>query len=287
MNSDNGCGPDWASPTGVRKEYANSASIDARLDFYRQFGDRGGQWYERLFDVLPLAAGTRVLDVGCGGGTLWMRNANRCAADVRVVIGDASPGIVSIARRRLCVCKFFEAAAAMKVERLPFRDKSFDVVVAAHLLYHVADRRKGLLEVNRVLVKGGHIVATTIGSTHLAELAELLGDFRDEYRHSRVGPTNLFIDDLVAEVGAHFSVALVYHWKENLIVRDAAALVDFLMATHLRDMLICDKERLRNYFENFIMRRGAVRLATHSGAVVGVNKNNISRSDASYDDGKK
>ncbi len=44
---------------------------------------------------------------------------------------------------------------------LPFADKSFDAVLACHMLYHVPDARLALLELRRVLRPGGVIAITT------------------------------------------------------------------------------------------------------------------------------
>jgi SAM-dependent methyltransferase len=60
---------------------------------------------------------------------------------------------------------------------LPFRDDSFDLVIANHMLYHVEDRRRGLTDIRRVLRTGGSLFASTNGIDHLREIKALMRDF--------------------------------------------------------------------------------------------------------------
>ena len=59
---------------------------------------------------------------------------------------------------------------------LPFRDRSFEVVLAAHMLYHVADRELAISELHRVLNPPGICIAVTNGEKNQAELVGLLED---------------------------------------------------------------------------------------------------------------
>jgi len=93
----------------------------------------------------------RVLDIGCGTGAM----SRKLGEFGQVVSADFSPHALEFSRRRglqhLC------AADAM---RLPFRDGSFDAVVALDLLEHLCDDGKALREFRRVLKPGGRLVAS-------------------------------------------------------------------------------------------------------------------------------
>src|SRR5260370_786099 len=83
-----------------------------------------------------------ILDIGCGTGAMSQKLLNWGT----VVSADFSPLALSFSKRRdlsrLC------AADAMK---LPFRDCSFDLIVALDILEHVPNDAAALREFQRVL----------------------------------------------------------------------------------------------------------------------------------------
>ena len=98
----------------------------------------------------PLAD-KRILDIGCGAGTL----AKRLTEDGAAVTG-IDPGAAALAQARTAVPDArFEAASG---EALPFPDSSFDGVVMLNALHHVPDPTAALREAARVLVPGGALV---------------------------------------------------------------------------------------------------------------------------------
>lgn len=92
-----------------------------------------------------------ILDLGCGTGAM----SQKLKPWGTVISADYSPLALAFSRKRnlsmLC------ASDAM---RLPFRDNSFDLVVAMDILEHLKDDSAALCEVHRVLKPGGRIIAT-------------------------------------------------------------------------------------------------------------------------------
>jgi SAM-dependent methyltransferase len=87
--------------------------------------------------------GDRVLDVGCGPGTLTAAAAERGAHVTGV---DLAAGMVAEARRRHPALTFIEADA----EHLPFADDAFDVALGAFLVNHTPDAPAAVAELKRV-----------------------------------------------------------------------------------------------------------------------------------------
>lgn len=87
-----------------------------------------------------------LLEVGCGEGEV-LRHLTTANPDVVQATGcDVDPGIVAEARQNNPQADLLVAS----VERLPFPDASFDLVVAAEVLEHVADPYQALREIARV-----------------------------------------------------------------------------------------------------------------------------------------
>jgi ubiquinone/menaquinone biosynthesis C-methylase UbiE len=105
-------------------------------------------------EVLGLAPGRRVLELGCGAGDFSMRLA-RSGADVVAV--DIASRLIELARRR-CDAEnlIFDVA---NVESLPFEDRTFDAVTGNAILHHL-ELGPVCREVIRVLRPGGRIFFT-------------------------------------------------------------------------------------------------------------------------------
>jgi SAM-dependent methyltransferase len=106
--------------------------------------------------LLPLLEpGMRLLDVGCGPGTITLDLAERVSPGSTIGV-DRDAGIVSAARRLLDSRQVsgveFEAADAYA---LGFDEESFDVVHAHQLLQHLSDPVAALTEMRRVPRSGG------------------------------------------------------------------------------------------------------------------------------------
>jgi SAM-dependent methyltransferase len=132
-----------------------------------EWDDGPGRMYALLARVLiasaprPLADG-RVLDLGTGAGAA--ARAALAAGARQVVRADLSVGMLRVAGREPPTGPRVAADAVA----LPFRDHSFDLVVAAFSLNHLADLQAGLAEARRV---GGGLVASVFapGWTHPAK----------------------------------------------------------------------------------------------------------------------
>jgi ubiquinone/menaquinone biosynthesis C-methylase UbiE len=59
--------------------------------------------------------------------------------------------------------------------KIPYPDKTFDIIISNHNLYHALDLDEVLGEINRVLKDDGVFYATTNSHRHLASLWELIG----------------------------------------------------------------------------------------------------------------
>ena len=91
----------------------------------------------------------RTLDVGCGTG----RGLPLYGAGVRVIGLDPGRDSLRRARRRGPGVPLVQGSA----EALPFRDATFDTVVASLAFCSVADPARGLAEVKRVLRPAGRL----------------------------------------------------------------------------------------------------------------------------------
>ncbi len=131
-----------------------SAGWAARAATYDDLmGAVTARFVEPLLDAAGVRAGTRLLDVACGPGTLAASAAARGADPVGL---DLAAGMVEVARERHPELQFLQG----DVEHLPFGDASFDAVAAGFLLHHLPHPERGAAELARVLAPSGRLAAT-------------------------------------------------------------------------------------------------------------------------------
>lgn len=116
------------------------------------------------FETAGIAAGSRVLDIGCGSGRHSFA-ALRLGAEV--VAADAGlEELIEVQSMRAAMEVAGEldragsSTLATDIREMPFADGSFDVVIAAEILEHVPADERALAECARVLKEGGMLVVT-------------------------------------------------------------------------------------------------------------------------------
>lgn len=111
-------------------------------------------------DLVGDVAGKQVLDIGCGDGLLICALAARGAGAVGT---DLDARMLAAARNRASRADVPARFVQGRIERLPFPDAAFDVVVAVTVFCFVTDRTAALTEAVRVLRPGGRLVLGELG----------------------------------------------------------------------------------------------------------------------------
>jgi ubiquinone/menaquinone biosynthesis C-methylase UbiE len=146
----------WRDTTRVGPERARDLAV--RLERRAKAEDEIAA-REAYLGLLGIAAGERVLDVGCGSGAVTREVAKRVGRGGLAVGLDPSPELLAVARDLAR-----EAGVGDRVEfcegdarRLPFPDRSFDVVLCVTVLSHVPNGEAAIPEMVRVLRSGGRL----------------------------------------------------------------------------------------------------------------------------------
>jgi len=138
---------------------------------------RMGRWSRQLaplfVEFVGVREGEKVLDVGCGTGSLSATLARVTAAS-KIVGIDPSNGFIEYARTQIADPRVtFEVGDA---QNLPYPDASFDRCMALLAVDWIPDARKAAIEMRRVTKIAG-VVATTMWDRSRAN--ELDGCFWD------------------------------------------------------------------------------------------------------------
>jgi ubiquinone/menaquinone biosynthesis C-methylase UbiE len=144
-------------------QYATDENLRIRQQTHANYtvGQPREPWLDALLALEPDAA---LLDVGTANGAFPIR-LRQAGHRGRLVGVDLSHGMIELAQAQAKTIEFLQANAIA----LPFPDSSFDVVTARHMLYHVPDIQKALLEFRRVLKSNGTLFALTNADGYLAD----------------------------------------------------------------------------------------------------------------------
>ncbi|SRR6266542_1418328 len=129
-----------------------------------------------------IKAGERVLDVGCGTGAQTLPAAET-AGPGNVIGIDPSPDMLERARekgeKKGLEIDFRSAA----IEKLPFADQEFDVVLSSFMLHHLPEdvMRSGFAEIQRVLKPSGRLLAVDMISGR-SLVGRIIGFFGHAHR---------------------------------------------------------------------------------------------------------
>ena len=130
---------------------------DRNAGLYDRFMRKDGAAYEMMYEMIqPVVRHKTVLELAAGTGLIAKHIVNAAAL---VEATDASPEMILEAKRDNRSAKLHFSVQDMF--RLPYADKSFDVVIVSNALHIVPQPEKALAEIRRVLKDDGVLIAPT------------------------------------------------------------------------------------------------------------------------------
>ena len=130
---------------------------DRNAGRYDRFMRKDREVYEKMYELIrPVVKDKTVLELATGTG-LIARHIIKAAAHIEAT--DASVEMIAEAKRDNQSAKLHFSVQDMF--RLPYADKSFDVVIVSNALHIVPQPEKALAELRRVLKDDGVLVAPT------------------------------------------------------------------------------------------------------------------------------
>lgn len=161
-----------------QRDYLPAAGSDWALPLYdpitRLMGVESVR--RKILDEVIFSPGARVLDVGCGTGTL-ASIIKGLHPDVDVVGLDPDPKALARARKKAASAGISVTFDEGFSDHLPYADRSFDRVFSSLMFHHVPtdQKPKMLREVRRVLKPGG--------SFHLVDFSRADGGHGHSLKH--------------------------------------------------------------------------------------------------------
>lgn len=147
------------------------------------YGRSLDQYFEE--HPLPVFPGARVLDAGCGTGTLTLALLRTLRVPVKLAALDLSASSMATAKKYVNKSTHREQKvqfAQGNILSLPFADESFDLIVTSGVLEYVP-LHDGFGELARCIARGGHLLHLPMRPSPVTALLEVLFRFKAHSPH--------------------------------------------------------------------------------------------------------
>lgn len=151
-----------------------------------KWGMREETFKRQLIAQAAFRPGQRVLDLGCGTGTLTIMT-KQAAPGIEIIGLDGDPEVLERAGKKAAQAGVFIKWEHGLASNLPYPNDVFDQVISSLMIHHLVtdDKRRAFREVLRVLKPGGEFQLVDFGApfnplTHFqAELMKNLEEAAD------------------------------------------------------------------------------------------------------------
>ena len=161
----------------VKQQYAKASNLNTRISIHDKYSTNKMGFGNWIVSNYKIDKGMRVLELGCGTGDMWKGRKSLIRACSKLILSDFSDGMVAATKETIGNYDNIEYKV-LDIQEIPYEDKSFDIVIANMMLYHVPNINKGLAEVRRVLKNGGAFYCATYGEHGIIEyLSKILSEY--------------------------------------------------------------------------------------------------------------
>ena len=238
----------------MKNQYQNASNISSRINLHSLYSQNKQGWFPWVYEQCQIHPGMRILELGCGDGVLWTQNISSLPGKVSVTLSDLSSGMLRDARRAIGRKDSRFSFEAFDCARIPHEDRSFDLVIANHVLFYCEDISAVCSEIQRVLTPGGKLICSTYGKKHMQEVSRLVRDFDDRIVLSADRLYERFGRENGADILApYFSRIFWESYEDSLLVPDAEPLISYILSCHgNQNQYLLDKYK---DFRGFVSRK--------------------------------
>ncbi|MDQ0483098.1 class I SAM-dependent methyltransferase [Guptibacillus hwajinpoensis] len=81
------------------EQYKNSSKLNTRINIHEKYSENNKDWHIWLFEQLNISPNSRILEIGCGDGTFWLKNREQIDSSWNLILSDYSDGMVESAKK--------------------------------------------------------------------------------------------------------------------------------------------------------------------------------------------
>lgn len=254
------------------EQYHNACRLQTRIQLYDKFSVNKIGWHRWLFEHLSNSPNLRVLELGCGDAALWSRNIERVPESWSITLTDLSSGMLDEARKNLG--EYYDRFKFLVVDAqdIPFHNDQFDIVIANHMLYHVPDISKAIMEIHRVLKHGGMFYASTMSKRHLQEIEHLVKSFDSHIQVLDHVMERFHLDNGKEILSPWFSEIKRIHYEDHMLVNEIQPLINYITSTPMNAREVLNGvtlDKFRKFISTKLELVGSIYITKDSGFFLG------------------
>lgn len=217
----------------LKNQYQNASNITSRIHLHSLYSSNKKGWFPWILEHCNLKNGLRVLELGCGDGSLWKEHLSSLPKDIDITLSDLSEGMIRDAKRTIGINNPQFHFYVFDAHTIPFASQSFDLVIANHMLFYCSDITKICRETKRVLKPDGIFLCSTYGKNHMKEITDLVQQFDNRIVLSADKLYEKFGKENGRKIlSSSFSHITWHPYEDSLFVPDVEPLVSYILSCH-------------------------------------------------------
>lgn len=248
----------------VKEQYKSDKNLNLRSNLH-SYNTNKIDWDKWCFNKIKFKNNNKVLELGCGTGKLWYKNNDKLDKNLNITLSDFSRNMLKIAKENLKNIDFNFKFEEINAEKIPYKDESFDIVIAQHMIYFVPNIEKAISEIYRVLSKGGVFYVTANSKESMAELNLLAEKFAPNLGIDNNGFSERFDLENGGEIlKKYFNKVEVEVLEGKIIVDDPKPVVLYKASTIQGSSILVGEKRkeFTSYLDNYIKKNGNISITT-------------------------
>lgn len=251
----------------IKEQYNSDKNLNLRSNLH-SYNVNKIDWDVWCFENMKFCKNDKVLELGCGNGKLWLKNKEKIETDLNITLSDFSKSMIKSAKNNLKEINMDFQYKEINAEKIPYKDETFDVIIAEHMIYFVSNIEKALEEIKRVLKPNGKVYITTNSKNTMNELNELCEKFAPNSGLSNNGLSERFnLEEGEKLLKKYFNNVSLNVLEGKIILSESEPLVSYKASTIQGKSILIGKKRIefKDYLDNYIKENKQILITTKAG----------------------
>jgi ubiquinone/menaquinone biosynthesis C-methylase UbiE len=255
-------------------QYSSSKKYEARIHLHRKFRTNPKSQFEWIFDHFPKNENLTLLELGCGTGLFWLANRDSIRESWSIILSDYSEGMLEAARNSLFHVNRNFQYEIINAEDMKYTGKTFDVILANNMLYHVQNRDDAIMNIKRLLKDTGVFIVSTMGKNDLSELHNHLYVFLEGKNNKfRFRELTFSLDNGMEQLRKHFQNVEREKFDNKLVINEADAIIHYYLSFNgmYDNLIVLPEEHIldfKRYLRDILEKENVISTVKDEGVFI-------------------